>query len=110
MESDSPNWRLFREEVFGPVLAATPFRTEEEAIRLADATVYGPAACVWTSDAGRAHRMIAGINAGVAKVNSIGRMDNDAPLGDVKQSGDGVDKSQHAFDKYLDCRTAWLHI
>ena len=107
--SVSPNSRLFREEVFGPVLAVTPFRTEEEAVRLANATVYGLAACVWTADAGRAHRMIAGINAGVVQVNSIGRMDIVAPLGGVKQSGNGVDKSLHAFDKYLDCKTAWLH-
>lgn len=110
MESVSPNSRLFREEVFGQVLAATPFRNEEEAVRLANATVYGLAACVWTSDAGRAHRMIAGINAGVVQVNSIGRIDNVAPLGGVKQSGNGVDKSLHAFDKYLDYKTAWLHI
>ena len=81
----------------------TPFSTEEEAVRLANATEYGLAACVWTADAGRAHRMIAGINAGVVQVNPIGRIDNVAPLGGVKQSGNGV-------DKYLDCKTAWLHI
>ena len=92
------------------MLAVTPFTTQEEAVRLANATVYGLAACVWTSDAGRAHRMIAGVNSGVVQVNSIGRIDNVAPLGGVKQSGNGVDKSLHAFDKYLDYKTAWLHI
>ena len=61
---------LFQNEVFGPVLAVTPFSTEEEAIRLANATVYGLAGGVWTSNLGRAHRMIAGIRTGLVHVNT----------------------------------------
>ena len=106
----SPQARLFQQEVFGPVLAATPFKSEDEALRLANGTVYGLAACVWTSNVSRAHRMIAGIDAGVVQVNSFGPIDNVAPMGGVKQSGNGVDKSLHAFDKYLNYKTAWVYL
>ncbi|MEL7107559.1 MAG: aldehyde dehydrogenase family protein [Pseudomonadota bacterium] len=106
----SPEARLFQEEVFGPVLAASPFKSESEALRLANGTVYGLAACVWTSDLSRAHRMINGIDAGMVQVNSFGPIDNVAPMGGVKQSGNGVDKSLHAFDKYLNYKTAWVYL
>lgn len=102
--------KLFREEVFGPVLAATPFKSEDEALKLANGTVYGLAACVWTSNLSRAHRLIERIEAGVVQVNSYLPIDNVAPMGGVKQSGNGVDKSLHAFDKYTNLKTAWLHL
>ncbi len=105
-----PENRLFREEVFGPVLTATRFRTAEEALALANGTEYRLSATVWTRSLGKAHKMIAGLECGVVQVNSIGRIDNTAPLGGVKQSGNGVDKSLHAFDKFLDLKTAWVHL
>ena len=101
---------LFQEEVFGPVLAVTAFDTEDEALRLANGTVYGLAAAVWTGNLSRAHRMIAGINAGMVQVNAFGPINSVAPVGGVKQSGNGVDKSLHAFDKYLNYKTAWVHL
>ncbi|MEM6275613.1 MAG: aldehyde dehydrogenase family protein [Pseudomonadota bacterium] len=105
-ESDT----LAQEEVFGPVLAVTPFATEDDAIRLANSTVYGLAGGVWTSSLSRAHRMIAAMKTGVVHVNTYGGPDVTVPLGGVKQSGNGHDKSMHAFDKYLDLKTAWIKL
>jgi gamma-glutamyl-gamma-aminobutyraldehyde dehydrogenase len=101
---------LFQQEVFGPVLAVTKFDTEEEALCLANATDFGLAAGVWTSDLSRAHRMVAGIRAGVVHVNTYGGADNTVPLGGVGQSGNGHDKSLHALDKYVDLKTAWIQL
>lgn len=105
-----PGDRLAREEVFGPVLAVTPFESEDEAVAIANGTDYGLAAAVWTADLSRAHRMIRRVKAGVIHVNTYGGSDNTVPLGGVKQSGNGHDKSLHAFDKYLDLKTAWIKL
>ncbi|EEW26993.1 aldehyde dehydrogenase family protein [Rhodobacter ferrooxidans] len=106
----APQHRLAREEVFGPVLAVTAFDTEAEALALANATDYGLAAGVWTANLSRAHRMIRGIRAGVVHVNTYGGADATVPLGGVKQSGNGSDKSLHALDKYTDLKTAWIQL
>ncbi|WP_245513773.1 aldehyde dehydrogenase [Antarcticimicrobium luteum] len=106
----TPDATLFQREVFGPVLAVTPFDTEEEALRLANATEFGLAAAVWTGNLSRAHRMVAGIRAGVVHVNTYGGADMTVPLGGVKQSGNGHDKSLHALDKYVDLKTAWIQL
>ena len=106
----APTHRLFREEVFGPVLAVTPFETEAEALRLANATDFGLASGVWTGSLGRAHRMVRGIRAGVVHVNTYGGADGSVPLGGVKQSGNGHDKSLHALEKYTDLKTAWIQL
>jgi len=106
----APHHRLYREEVFGPVLAVTPFNTEDEAIRIANATDYGLAAGVWTGNLSRAHRMIRALRAGVVHVNTYGGTDGTVPLGGVRQSGNGHDKSLHALDKYTDLKTAWIQL
>ncbi|MFZ1482357.1 MAG: aldehyde dehydrogenase family protein, partial [Paracoccaceae bacterium] len=105
-----PDHRLFREEVFGPILAVTPFATEAEALRLANSTDFGLAAGVWTTNLSRAHRMIRGIRAGVVHVNAYGGADVTVPLAGTKQSGNGADKSLHALDKYCDLKTAWIQL
>lgn len=106
----SPQDRLAQEEVFGPVLAVMPFDTEDEAVALANGTDFGLAAAVWTADLSRAHRMVRRIRAGIVHVNTYGGSDLTVPLGGVKQSGNGHDKSLHAFDKYLDLKTAWFKL
>jgi gamma-glutamyl-gamma-aminobutyraldehyde dehydrogenase len=106
----APQDRAFREEVFGPVVTVTPFDTEAEAVALANDTVYGLAAAVWTANLSRAHRMVRKIRAGLVHVNTYGGSDLTVPLGGVKQSGNGHDKSLHAFDKYLDLKTAWVKL
>lgn len=105
-----PSHRLFREEVFGPVLAVTPFQTEAEAVNLANATDFGLAAGVWTSNLSRAHRMVRAVKSGVVHVNTYGGSDNTVPLGGMKQSGNGHDKSLHALDKYTELKTAWIQL
>lgn len=105
-----PTHRLFREEVFGPVVAVTPFQTEAEALALANGTDFGLASGLWTANLSRAHRMVRGLRAGVVHVNTYGGADITVPLGGVKQSGNGHDKSLHAFDKYTDLKTAWIQL
>ena len=106
----TPDMTLAREEVFGPILSIIPFETEEDALRIANATDYGLASAVWTSNLSRAHRMVRGIKAGVVHVNTYGGADNTVPLGGVRQSGNGHDKSLHALDKYVDLKTAWIQL
>jgi 4-(gamma-glutamylamino)butanal dehydrogenase len=101
---------LAQEEVFGPVLGVIRFKDEADALRIANSTVYGLASAVWTSNLSRAHRMVRGIKAGVVHVNTYGGADNTVPLGGVKQSGNGHDKSMHALDKYSDLKTAWIQL
>ncbi len=103
-----PEMSLWREEVFGPVLAVTRFDNEEDAIRLANSSVYGLASAVWTGSLSTAHRMVRAINAGVVHVNTYGGTDITVPLGGFKQSGFGRDKSPHALDAYTDLKTAWI--
>ncbi len=106
----SSTMHLAQEEVFGPVLGVMRFKDEAEALRIANSTVYGLASAVWTSNLSRAHRMVRGIKAGVVHVNTYGGADNTVPLGGVKQSGNGHDKSMHALDKYSDLKTAWIQL
>ena len=101
---------LTQKEVFGPVLGVTPFETEAEAITLANATVYGLAGAAWTSNLGRAHRMIHAVRTGVMHINTYGGADGTVPLGGVGQSGNGSDKSLHAIEKYVNLKTAWIKL
>jgi 4-(gamma-glutamylamino)butanal dehydrogenase len=105
-----PQHRLARAEVFGPVLAVTPFADEAQALTLANATDFGLAAGVWTSNLSRAHRMVRGIRAGVVHVNTYGGADVTVPLPGHRQSGNGTDKSLHALDKYTNLKTAWIQL
>ena len=106
----TPDMKIHSEEVFGPILGVVSFDTEEEAIKLANSTDYGLASGVWTGNLSRAHKMVRAINAGVVHVNTYGGADNTVPLGGVKQSGNGVDKSLHALDKYINLKTAWVQL
>ena len=100
--------RVFREEIFGPVLVATPFDGEEEAVRLANATPYGLAAYVWTNDIKRGHRVAAAIDTGMCWINSQNVRDLRTPFGGTKQSGIGREGGDYAFDFYSD--TEVIHV
>ena len=106
----TPEATLTQKEVFGPVLGVTPFTTDDEAVRIANATVYGLAGGVWTSSLSRAHRMVRDVRTGVMHVNTYGGADGTVPLGGVGQSGNGSDKSLHAIEKYINIKTAWIKI
>ncbi|MEL7262879.1 MAG: aldehyde dehydrogenase family protein, partial [Pseudomonadota bacterium] len=102
------NSALVQEEIFGPVLAAQPFDTEDQAVAMANGTSYGLAAGVFTRDMSRAHRMVGRLRAGVVHVNTYGGADITVPLGGHGQSGNGHDKSPHALDKFRNLKTAWI--
>jgi len=102
--------RIAREEIFGPVLAVIEFDSEEEAVRIANDTPYGLAAAVWTRDLSRAHRVARALRAGSVWVNQYDGGDMTAPFGGFKQSGNGRDKSLHAFDKYTELKATWIKL
>ncbi|OYW53537.1 MAG: aldehyde dehydrogenase PuuC [Hyphomicrobium sp. 32-62-53] len=99
-----PTHTLAREEVFGPVLAVTRFKTPEEAIKIANGTVYGLAAGLWTRDVTLAHRTARELRAGLVWVNGWDACDITMPFGGFKQSGFGRDRSMHALHKYADLK------
>ena len=102
--------RIAREEIFGPVLSVITFDSDEEAVNIANDTPYGLAAAVWTADLSRAHRTARALRAGSVWVNQYDGGDMTAPFGGFKQSGNGRDKSLHAFDKYTELKATWIKL
>jgi len=96
----TPDSEIFRDEVFGPVLAVTPFDTDDEAIFLANDTPYGLAASAWTKDVYRALRATREIRSGCVWVNDHIPIISEMPHGGMKQSGFGKDMSTYSFDEY----------
>lgn len=99
---------LHRNEIFGPLVTVQVFDTEEEAIRLANATAYGLAASVWTGSLARAHRVAGRLVAGTVSVNTMDALGLTTPFGGFKQSGFGRDLSLHALDGYSALKTTWI--
>ncbi|WP_171046627.1 aldehyde dehydrogenase family protein [Pseudarthrobacter sp. NamE5] len=99
---------VHREEIFGPVAVVHPFDAEEEATTLANATEFGLAASLWTSNLARAHRVAAKLIAGTVSVNTVDALGNTTPFGGFRQSGFGRDLSLHAFDNYTAPKTTWI--
>jgi 5-carboxymethyl-2-hydroxymuconic-semialdehyde dehydrogenase len=97
-----PAMRIFQEEIFGPVVCVTPFDSDDEAVSLANATRYGLAAYVWTTDLQRGHRVAQSIDAGMVWLNSHNIRDLRTPFGGVKESGVGREGGAHSIDFYTD--------
>ncbi|WP_394791029.1 aldehyde dehydrogenase family protein [Rhodoferax sp.] len=101
---------IAQEEVFGPVATLIPFDTEAEAIALANDSVYGLAAAVWTRDLKQAHRMVGALEAGVVWVNCFGDGDMTQPFGGYKQSGNSRDKHMASLLSYTQSKSAWFEL
>ena len=101
---------IAQEEIFGPVLSVLNFDTLDEAMQIANDTIYGLAAALWTKDINVAHRTARALRAGVVWVNCFDEGDMTSPFGGYKQSGTGRDKSIHALDKYVELKTTWIRL
>lgn len=99
---------IAREEIFGPVMSVLDFDTEEEALRRANATEFGLAAGVFTSDLGRAHRMAAGFEAGTSYINTYNLTPVEVPFGGKKMSGVGRENSKAAIEHYSQLKTVYV--
>jgi gamma-glutamyl-gamma-aminobutyraldehyde dehydrogenase len=109
-DSVANSMKIAREEIFGPVLGVIRFKTEAEAVQLANQSSYGLQASVWSDNIHRAHRVARALRAGTVHVNQYDEDDITVPFGGYKQSGNGRDKSLHAFDKYTELKTTWIRI
>ena len=100
--------RVVQEEIFGPVLVAIPFDTEEEALRLANDNIYGLAASVFTRDISRAHRLVPKIESGTVWINTHDMIDSNTPFGGVKLSGIGKDLGPEQLEHFLETKAVWV--
>jgi len=105
-----PGHTIAREEIFGPVLATMTFEDDDEAVAIANDTIYGLAAGIWTSDVKRAHRMAARIGAGTVWINTYHPLDVASPFGGYKQSGYGRELGRYALDLYTQIKSVWVDL
>ncbi len=103
-----PDRRVWREEIFGPVVAVTPFEDEAHAVELANDTPYGLSGSIWTRDSSRALRMAKAVRAGVLSVNSNTSVRVNAPFGGMKQSGFGRELGLEALASFSDVKNVFL--
>lgn len=108
----SNDMRIAREEIFGPVLSTITFKTPEEAMRIANHSIYGLSGAIWTRDISKAHTLARALRVGSVAINAYADDAHDitVPFGGYKQSGIGRDKSLHALDKYVQLKTTWVKL
>jgi aldehyde dehydrogenase (NAD+) len=101
--------RISQEEIFGPVASVIPFTDEEDAIRLANGTLYGLAAGVWSADIARVHRMVKRVRAGTVWVNTFGPTDVRLPWGGNRDSGFGREHGEVALENFTEPKVVWIN-
>ena len=106
----APDARAVREEIFGPVATVIPFDDEEDAVRLANDTIYGLSGSVWTRDGARALRMARAVETGVLSINSNTSVRVATPFGGFKQSGYGRELGPHALDAYTEVKSIFYSV
>ena len=104
----TPEMTIAREEIFGPVLAVQTFDSFEEGVALANRSMYGLAAGIWTKDIQKAHRTARAIKAGTVWINTYNFYDAAAPFGGYKASGFGRDLGAEALEGFLETKTVWV--
>jgi aldehyde dehydrogenase (NAD+)/phenylacetaldehyde dehydrogenase len=104
------NMKIAREEIFGPVATAIPFKDESDAILQGNDTEYGLAAAVWTRDIGRAHKVARALKAGTVWVNCYNQIDAISPFGGYKQSGFGRELGKHALELYSQVKSVYVKL
>jgi acyl-CoA reductase-like NAD-dependent aldehyde dehydrogenase len=102
--------RIAQEEIFGPVVAAIPFKDEDDAVLQGNQTMYGLSAGVWTKDVSKAHKVARALKAGTVWVNCYGQIDPTSPFGGYKQSGFGRELGKHSIDLYTQIKQVWLRV
>jgi aldehyde dehydrogenase (NAD+) len=102
--------KVYREEVFGPVLCAKSFKTEEEVLKLANDTTFGLAGAVFTQDINRALRISSKIQAGSIGINCATMIGPQVPFGGLKQSGLGRELGEYALRHYTEPKTIWINM
>ena len=105
-----PDSTVAREEIFGPIVAVIPFKTEEEAVKIANGTVYGLAGGIWSRDIKRALRVAKAVKAGYLWINTYGGIVPETPYGGFKQSGVGKELGTEGLDMYLETKTVNIFI
>jgi 4-guanidinobutyraldehyde dehydrogenase/NAD-dependent aldehyde dehydrogenase len=100
--------RIAQEEIFGPVMSVIGFDDAEEAVAIANDSIYGLAGAVWCNNINTAHKVAAAVRVGTMGINNYFGGDITVPFGGFKQSGNGRDKSMHAFDDYTELKTTWI--
>lgn len=101
--------RIAQEEIFGPVLSALPFDDVDDVLRLANATRYGLASGIWTSDVNKAHWLAPRLESGMVWVNTYGAYDKAVPFGGYKLSGLGLENGSEGIEQYLNTKAVWIN-